>query len=233
MKQLVTAISWLFLSTLIFSTSLVYAADFSQLGSDTVAHTAMTHTEIKAPVVYSFENLQFSSAYTTPAQSTGDVLGESVLTVPEPSPEPKPTPVPEPSPKPSPRPTPQPVVSPSSIPAVETPAPTAVPAPVAPVDLESSFSQAESTYGVSAALLKGIAQCESGMRANAVNGPYLGMFQFLASTWSSNRRAMGADPDPSLRANGHEAIMTAAFKISRDGIGAWPACGKKAMAALS
>lgn len=226
MKQLVTAISWLFLSTLIFSTSLVYAADFSQLGSDTVAHTAMTQTEIKAPVVYSFDNLQFSSAYSNPAV-TGDVLGKSVLTVPEPSPEPKPTPVPEPTPKPSLRPTPQPVVSPSSIPTVETPA------PVAPVDLESSFSQAESTYGVSAALLKGIAQCESGMRANAVNGPYLGMFQFLASTWSSNRRAMGADPDPALRANGHEAIMTAAFKISRDGIGAWPACGKKAMAALS
>lgn len=227
MKQLVSAISWLFLSTFIFSSSLVYAADFSLLTVDKSGQTVVMQAEIKAPVVYSFDNLQFSTAYKNPV-TPGSVLGETVadkdtaplvLTVPEPSP----------VPSPSPAITPQPLPTPQPVEPAEPPSPILT----APADLETSFAAAESTYGVSARLLKDIAQCESGMRPNAVNGPYLGMFQFLASTWSSNRRAMGADPDPSLRANGHEAIMTAAYKISRDGIGAWPVCGKKAMAALS
>ncbi len=81
-------------------------------------------------------------------------------------------------------------------------------------------------YGVDPNLLHKIAACESGHNPNAVNGPYAGMYQYLASTWSSNRRAMGEDPDPNLRFNAEEAIKTTAFKISRDGTGAWPVCGR-------
>jgi len=81
-------------------------------------------------------------------------------------------------------------------------------------------------YGVDPGLLKQIAACESGYRTEAANGPYGGMYQFLASTWASNRKAMGASPDPNLRFDAEEAIKTAAFKISRDGAGAWPVCGK-------
>lgn len=87
-------------------------------------------------------------------------------------------------------------------------------------------------YGVSPELLKQIAACESGFRAEAINGPYGGMFQFLASTWASNRKAMGDNPDPDLRFNAEESIRTAAFKISRDGAGAWPVCGKVTTATL-
>lgn len=81
-------------------------------------------------------------------------------------------------------------------------------------------------YGVDSAMMKKIAQCESGMRAEAVNGPYAGIYQFLASTWSSNRAAMGEDTSPALRYNLEEAVKTAAFKMSRDGFGAWPACSR-------
>ncbi len=87
-------------------------------------------------------------------------------------------------------------------------------------------------YGVSPLMLQRIASCESGERANAVNGPYAGMFQFVAATWSSNRRAMGEDPNPALRYVAEEAVKTAAFKMSRDGYGAWPACSRKAMREL-
>lgn len=116
-----------------------------------------------------------------------------------------------------------------------TPKPTATPVPVAlpESDLDSLFEKYAGQYGVSAIAMKHIAQCESGLNPGSLskNGLYGGLFQFVSSTWSGNRRAMGEDPDPNLRFNAEEAIKTAAFKISRDGYGAWPVCGKKAMAA--
>lgn len=118
--------------------------------------------------------------------------------------------------------------------------PAATPKPVAPkpVTLEPSaldglFEKYGAEYGLSPTVLKHIAKCESGLRPEALssNGLYGGLFQFVSGTWSSNRKAMGLDPDPALRFNAEEAIKTAAFKISRDGIGAWPVCGRKATAA--
>lgn len=87
-------------------------------------------------------------------------------------------------------------------------------------------------YNVNPSIMLSIAQCESGLRANATNGSFGGIFQFLASTWISNRRAMGLPTDADLRFNAEEAARTAAFKMSRDGFGAWPACSKKALASL-
>lgn len=102
--------------------------------------------------------------------------------------------------------------------------------PMEPSVLDALFVKYGQEYGVSSEVLKRIAQCESGLRPEALskNGLYGGLFQFVSSTWSSNRRAMGLDPDPALRFNAEEAIKTAAFKISQGGIGAWPHCGKKA-----
>lgn len=89
-----------------------------------------------------------------------------------------------------------------------------------------------SEYGANGGIMVQIANCESGMRQEALSssGTYGGMYQFNTSTWISNRKAMGLDPNPSLRFNGEEAIKTAAFKMGRDGYGAWPACSKKALA---
>jgi hypothetical protein len=75
-------------------------------------------------------------------------------------------------------------------------------------------------------LLKRIAACESGFNSNAENGDYQGMFQFAASSWTTTRQAMGADINTDLRKNAGEAIKTAAFKIARNGAGAWPSCSK-------
>jgi hypothetical protein len=79
-------------------------------------------------------------------------------------------------------------------------------------------------YAVDKDMMINIAKCESGFRGNAVNGPYAGIYQFMTSTWVSNRRAMGLDSNPNLRFNLEESIKTAAFKMSRDGFGAWPVC---------
>ncbi|MFC1711258.1 transglycosylase family protein [Patescibacteria group bacterium] len=102
----------------------------------------------------------------------------------------------------------------------------AMPKTSSPEYLDPLFDKYCAQYGVSKEVMKKIAKCESGFRPEAVNGPYAGMYQFVTSTWVSNRNTMGLDPDPNLRFNAEEAIKTTAFKIARDGTGAWPVCGK-------
>lgn len=99
-----------------------------------------------------------------------------------------------------------------------------VPAKAAPADLEDWFRQYGQDYQVDPGVLQAIARCESGLNPGAMNGPYGGLYQFHPGTWSRNRAVMGLDPNPQLRLNPEEAIKTAAFKISRDGTGAWPVC---------
>lgn len=120
--------------------------------------------------------------------------------------------------------------------------PTAFPSPtpilVAKADIpQSDFDALIDQYAVSAGvdsrIMKIIAKCESGFRPNATNGPYAGMYQFISSTWISNRRAMGEDPNPDLRFNAEEAIKTAAYKMGRDGYSAWPVCSRIAFAQLT
>ena len=99
---------------------------------------------------------------------------------------------------------------------------------VAPAEIQSLIETYAPQYGADPAKMAVIAKCESGFRPEAVSpsGAYVGLYQFVSGTWVSNRNAMGLDPDPSLRANAEEAIKTAAFKMGRDGYGAWPVCGK-------
>jgi hypothetical protein len=137
---------------------------------------------------------------------------------PTPSPSPSPTPTATPTPKPTPTPTPSPTESNSAI------APT--PVPVSSGQLDEWFTNSSNHYSIDRSKLWKVAVCESGLRVNAVNGPYGGLFQFSASTWASTRRAMGMDTNPDLRFNPEEAIRTAAFKISTSGLAAWPNCGK-------
>lgn len=98
---------------------------------------------------------------------------------------------------------------------------------VAPEELEPLFSRYGQMYGVSAKKLAVIAKCESTYNARAINGPYVGMYQYLDTTWVATRKRMGENPDPSLRYSAEESIKTTAYKISQGGIGAWPVCGKK------
>jgi soluble lytic murein transglycosylase-like protein len=92
--------------------------------------------------------------------------------------------------------------------------------------LEPIIEKYAKQYHVSKEVMIKIAKCESNFRPEAVNGPYGGMYQFVTGTWVSNRNAMGENPDPGLRFDAEEAIKTTAFKISRDGTGAWPVCSQ-------
>jgi hypothetical protein len=92
---------------------------------------------------------------------------------------------------------------------------------------EAWFEQYGSQFGVEPELLKKIAYCESHYNPGAQNGPYGGMYQYLDSTWQATRNLMGLDPDPNLRFDAEQSIMTSAFKIKAGGIRAWPVCAFK------
>jgi hypothetical protein len=127
-------------------------------------------------------------------------------------------------------------IVPGSIASAPSPAVTAAPVvsqPIpAPAELDQWFDSYGSAFNVDPNILKVIANCESHFNPNAASGPYGGMYQYLASTWSSTRNAMGLDPDPALRFSAEESIKTTAWKISVGGIGAWPHCSKKAIAVV-
>jgi soluble lytic murein transglycosylase-like protein len=84
-----------------------------------------------------------------------------------------PAPVAKPAPPPRQRPTPKPIVAGP---------------PAAPGSVVAIIEAAASRWGVSGSWMVSIARCESGLRTNAVNpsGPYLGLFQFLQSTFTAN-----------------------------------------------
>lgn len=144
------------------------------------------------------------------------IMSPLPITAPSPTPTSTPTPTPTNTPTPTMTPTPTPT---------EIPTPTPTPLPVlAPSDIDSLFSRFAGEYSVDQDLLKRIARCESGFNSNAENGDYVGMFQFATSSWTGTRGDMNMDPNPDLRRSAEEAIKTAAFKISRGGVGAWPSC---------
>ena len=130
------------------------------------------------------------------------------------------TPTPSPTPSPTPTPTNTPTPSP-------TPSPTPTPIPVSSPQLDAWFTQYANHYSVDRSLLWRIAVCETGLRPNATNGIYGGLFQFSSNTWKANRQRMGMDSNPDLRFNPEEAIRTAAFLLSTRGPGAWPQCSLK------
>ena len=106
---------------------------------------------------------------------------------------------------------------------------------LAPENLEAKIRQYAAEYGANPEVMILIAKCESGFNNNAISpsGAYKGMYQFVASTWQSNRRAMGLSEDLNLMYDAEEAIKTAAFKMGRDGYGAWPVCSQKAFNVLA
>jgi len=105
---------------------------------------------------------------------------------------------------------------------------TASPSPISQPITSSNdlYEKYGSQYNVKAETLREIAWCESQFRADSVNGPYAGLFQFSSGTWVTTRVAMGLDSNPDLRQNFEESIKTAAFKISQGGLSLWPNCSK-------
>lgn len=132
---------------------------------------------------------------------------------------------------PTPSPSPSPTLTPTSSPkptSTNTPTPTPTPptAPVTHEQLDSWFTKYANHYSVDRSKLWNIAVCETGLRPNAVNLIYGGLFQFSPNTWESNRKLMGMDTNADLRFNPEEAIRTGAFVLSTRRSGAWPSCVK-------
>ena len=148
--------------------------------------------------------------------SKGDTQSEKAL--PSSTPTPTTTPVPTATAKPV-----------QQVAAQDRVAPTRQPVQyTAPAEIDGMINKYAAEYGADPNMMKKIAKCESNYNPGAISpsGAYHGLYQFVASTWISNRNAMGLDPDPALRHNAEEAIRTAAFKMGRDGYGAWPVCSK-------
>jgi len=129
------------------------------------------------------------------------------------------------------RPTPTLTLTPTPIPTYTptlspSPTPTPIPVILTSSELENLFSKYANQYSVDKEVLKKIAKCESNFNTNAVFKDYAGLFQFATSSWISTRNLMGQDNNPGLRTNADEAIKTAAFKISRGELNAWPNCNK-------
>jgi Transglycosylase-like domain len=150
-------------------------------------------------------------------------VSQKVIAFVRPSPTPTNTPTPTQTPTPTFTPTPTPTPKPTPSPTLS---PTPTPIPITGAQLDEWFTKYANHYSVDRERLRRIAICESNLRPAAVNGPYVGMYQFGPTTWKAVRGRMNADPTLSLRTNAEESIKTAAFKMSTDGNAAWPNCGK-------
>jgi soluble lytic murein transglycosylase-like protein len=128
----------------------------------------------------------------------------------------------------APEPTPPAVVAVHLVPPTPKPTPTApaswgtVPGvSYAPGTVAAIIMAAAAQYGVDGNWMVNIAHCESGLRPNAYNpgGPYVGIFQFLPSTFAAHG---GTNIyDPTQQAN------IAANMIAHGGAGAWPVCSRR------
>lgn len=101
----------------------------------------------------------------------------------------------------------------------------------APVPTMAEFDQMFEAYGnyynVPPSQLRHLALCETRFRPWVSNGQHGGLYQYNPRTWSATRERMGLDPNPDLRFDAQEAIKTTAYKISREGSGAWVVCSNK------
>lgn len=114
----------------------------------------------------------------------------------------------EPEPAATPDPTPAPVAR--HVAPLPPPGP-----PPAPGTIEAIIQAAATKWGVSYAWMLKIARCESGLNPRAYNpaGPYIGLFQFLPSTFKAHGGTDIYDPV-------QQADITG-FMLSHGGAGAW------------
>lgn len=151
-------------------------------------------------------------------ESKGNVISIVLTPTETPTPilSPIPTAAPSPTPAPSPTFTPTPRPSPTPTPVL--------PPPISPLEIHSFIDRFAVQYGVDPNVLRHIAVCESGFNPLAINGPYIGLYQFAKSSWISNRRAMGEDTNIDLRFSAEESAQTAAYIISVGKGNLWPNC---------
>jgi soluble lytic murein transglycosylase-like protein len=98
------------------------------------------------------------------------------------------------------------------------------PSPATSEEVNGYIERFSSQFAVDPDVLRYVAICESGFRSNAVNGPYVGLYQFGSVTWKNIRKEIGENSDPDLRFEAKDSVQTAAYAISKGKGGMWPNC---------
>lgn len=140
---------------------------------------------------------------------------EPTLSEPEASPSRRSTSTPKPTATLTPLPTSTPTL---------TPSPTPPPPPATSEQIQAFIERFVAQYGVDANVLRHIGVCESGLNPLAINGPYVGIYQFSSSAWINNRKLMGENTGADLRYNAEESVQTAAYVLSVGKGYLWPNC---------
>lgn len=90
----------------------------------------------------------------------------------------------------------------------------------APSEPAEAIRLAAAAYGQSEDRLRRVAECESHLDPAAVNGPYLGMYQFGQPLW--DRTPFRDFP----RSHPHAAALAASWAFSQGLSSHWPVCGR-------
>jgi hypothetical protein len=106
----------------------------------------------------------------------------------------------------------------------KTPTPVPVPAAATSAEINGFIDRFSSQYSVDPNVLRHMALCESGFNSSAVNGNYVGLYQFAPTTWKNIRKEMGEDENKDLRFSAEESVQTAAYAFSKGKTGIWPNC---------
>jgi len=119
-----------------------------------------------------------------------------------------------------------PTASPS---ATLTPTPTKVPKPPRPtsapsMEVNALIERFSAQYSVDPNVMRHLAICESGFNSSAINGAYVGLFQFGTVTWKNLRKEIGEDTNINLRFSAEESAQTAAYALALGERGIWPNC---------
>jgi len=119
-----------------------------------------------------------------------------------------------------------PTASPS---ATLTPTPTKKPKPVLPapassMEVNALIERFSAQYSVDPNVMRHLAICESGFNSSAINGAYVGLFQFGTVTWKNLRKEIGEDMNINLRFSAEESTQTAAYALALGERGIWPNC---------
>jgi hypothetical protein len=173
--------------------------------------------EIKYIVLGSIIILGVEGIYFLGPKAKPKVLSENVeMTIaPTVTPIPTDSPTPTPGPTKTPKPTPVPT---------KTPTPVPVPAGASSLEINGFIDRFSSQYSVDPNVLRHMALCESGFNSSAVNGNYVGLYQFAPTTWKNIRKEMGEDENKDLRFSAEESVQTAAYAFSKGKTGIWPNC---------
>ena len=182
---------------------------FSQTASPKVLSTQVTSTQNASPTDKPIVSSTPSPTSALTATPTPEMTATPTPTILKPTVTPVPTTTP--------------TIIPTTI-STATATPATIPTYLPSFNATELVNKYAGIYTIDPAILFRIGQCESKFNTNSVNGPYAGIYQFHYNTWQSVRTRMNENPDPSLRTNPEESIKTAAFKISKDGTGAWANC---------